>query len=241
MIYEKDTLAELANSIGEIRDVVFNNDTIILTPSNNGLKFINCIFDIHTKVFMENEQVTKDTLHKITERSEYNPGNYILGSCVIMKFRVDNTIKIYFNGNTTNCPIENVTHIIMDKKYYPFNLARISPHQIQQGNELIVYKAVQNAIVTLRIPADAKRCNNGIKHYDKSRCEKALVIRVERMPNGEEVIECVHGLYTHKMTYKVGEWAIPDSFDEDCRNECSHGIHFYMDKNEAIKYYDQYH
>ena len=36
--------------------------------------------------------------------------------------------------------------------------------------------------------------------------------------------------------YKVGELVIPDSFDENRWNECSHGIHFFINKQNAINY-----
>ena len=40
----------------------------------------------------------------------------------------------------------------------------------------------------------------------------------------------------HHVTYKVGEIVYPDSFDEDRWNECSHGIHFFVNKQDAINY-----
>ena len=42
---------------------------------------------------------------------------------------------------------------------------------------------------------------------------------------------------THaSLLYKVGEMVYPDSFDEDRWNECSNGIHFFINKQEAIDY-----
>lgn len=37
-------------------------------------------------------------------------------------------------------------------------------------------------------------------------------------------------------TYKVGEVVYPDSFDENRWCECSNGIHFFVDKKDAIDY-----
>lgn len=43
--------------------------------------------------------------------------------------------------------------------------------------------------------------------------------------------------YKYKKTaYKVGEVVYPDSFDENRWCECSNGIHFFVDKKDAIKY-----
>lgn len=36
--------------------------------------------------------------------------------------------------------------------------------------------------------------------------------------------------------YEVGKEVIPDSFDENRFNECSNGIHFFINKQEAINY-----
>ena len=37
-----------------------------------------------------------------------------------------------------------------------------------------------------------------------------------------------------KTLYKVGEMVYPDSFNEDRWNECSNGIHFFINKQDAI-------
>ena len=52
----------------------------------------------------------------------------------------------------------------------------------------------------------------------------------------EEVLEVVNHAYGQETRYKVGEMVYPDSFDEDRRNECSHGIHFFINKQDAIDY-----
>ena len=36
--------------------------------------------------------------------------------------------------------------------------------------------------------------------------------------------------------YKVGEIARSDSWDADRWNECSHGIHFFITRDEAVMY-----
>lgn len=36
--------------------------------------------------------------------------------------------------------------------------------------------------------------------------------------------------------YKVGEMVYPDSFDDNRFNECSHGIHFFIDRGEAERW-----
>ena len=39
-----------------------------------------------------------------------------------------------------------------------------------------------------------------------------------------------------KTIYKVGEIVHSDSWDSDRWNECSHGIHFFMTRDEVVRY-----
>lgn len=48
--------------------------------------------------------------------------------------------------------------------------------------------------------------------------------------------EVVNPNYEQNTIYRVGEMVYPDSFDDDRWNECSHGIHFFVDKRNAINY-----
>ena len=96
----------------------------------------------------------------------------------------------------------------------------------------IAWKKVDNKLVKLEIPEDAKRCSATSK---KCRCSKAKVLAITNLFETKTYDEVVNGNYA-PLTYKVGEMVYPDSFDEDRWNECSHGIHFFMDKEEAINW-----
>ena len=54
--------------------------------------------------------------------------------------------------------------------------------------------------------------------------------------DGEEHYDEVTNTNYNKTIYKVGEFVYPDSFDENRWNECSHGIHFFINKEDAINY-----
>ena len=87
-------------------------------------------------------------------------------------------------------------------------------------------------LVKLRIPEDARRLSAASK---KCRCDKAIVLDITSLDEEIHFDEVVN--YNHNETiYKVGEVVYPDSFDEDRWNECSHGIHFFVDKKDAIEY-----
>ena len=84
----------------------------------------------------------------------------------------------------------------------------------------------------LEIPEDARRCSATTQ---KCRCDKAKVLGITNIKTNE-VLESVVNSNYHETTYTVGEMVYPDSFDEDRWNECSHGIHFFINKQDALDY-----
>ena len=97
----------------------------------------------------------------------------------------------------------------------------------------IGWKKVKGCLIQLFIPEDAKRCSATTQ---KCRCEFAKVLSIVRIENGEELQSIENTSHTPSIVYKVGEIVKPDSFDEDRWNECSHGIHFFINKQDAINY-----
>ena len=97
----------------------------------------------------------------------------------------------------------------------------------------IGWKKVKGCLIQLFIPEDAKRCSATTQ---KCRCEFAKVLSIIRIENGEELQSIENTSYTPSIVYKVGEIVKPDSFDEDRWNECSHGIHFFINKQDALNY-----
>ena len=96
----------------------------------------------------------------------------------------------------------------------------------------IGWKKVDNYLIKLEIPEDAKRCS---ATTNKCRCDKAKVLSITSIKSGEEIQELCNDRYS-ACVYKVGEMVYPDSFDDDRWNECSKGIHFFINKQEAINY-----
>jgi uncharacterized protein YjbI with pentapeptide repeats len=89
--------------------------------------------------------------------------------------------------------------------------------------EFVAWKKTIEGVVKLLIPADAKR-SHGTER--KCRASKAVVLET---PNGKPA----HSLNDKKFVYEVGATVIPDSFDENRWETCSHGIHFYVTPEEA--------
>ena len=87
-------------------------------------------------------------------------------------------------------------------------------------------------LVKLQIPEDARRLSATTR---KCRCDKALVLDITSLDGNEHYDEVLNYNYTTTV-YKVGEKVYPDSFDENRWNECSNGIHFFINKQDAINY-----
>ena len=99
------------------------------------------------------------------------------------------------------------------------------------GWKKVVYK-LRAFIIKLEIPEDAKRCS---ATTNKCRCDKAKVLEITNILTNKNVKEVINYNYTNCI-YRVGEMVYPDSFNENRWNECSHGIHFFINKQDAINY-----
>lgn len=93
----------------------------------------------------------------------------------------------------------------------------------------------RQVLVKLEIAEDAKRSSAFGK---KCRCSKARVIGVftlDGQPLHDDVK--VRSFYDQAFMYEVGKTVAPVAeFDENWRDECSSGIHFFISKEDAINY-----
>ena len=96
----------------------------------------------------------------------------------------------------------------------------------------IGHKKANGCYIKLRIPASAKRSNATTR---KCRCSKAFVVEITNIKTGEEVSEIASD-YDENIIYKKGKYVLPDYFDENRWDECGNGIHFFMTREEAIRY-----
>lgn len=94
------------------------------------------------------------------------------------------------------------------------------------------WKKVNNYLIKLFIPEDAKRSS---ATTNKCRCDKAKVLEITNLETNEHINEIINDNYA-KCVYKVGEMVYPDKFDDNRWDECSNGIHFFVNKKEAIKF-----
>jgi hypothetical protein len=96
----------------------------------------------------------------------------------------------------------------------------------------IGFKKCQAGIIAkIQIPAKAKRMSSLVGR--KCRCSEAEVLELKK---GEMEVSIAYSQYKSSFVYEVGKTIKPDSYDDDIRVECSHGIHFFITREEAEKY-----
>ena len=101
-----------------------------------------------------------------------------------------------------------------------------------EEGEFIGYKKARNCLVKLLILEDSKRSSATTM---KCRCDKAKVLEIEDIVTGEN-INSVASSHDSNFIYEVGKIVKVDNFNEDRWNECASGIHFFMNRENAINY-----
>lgn len=111
-----------------------------------------------------------------------------------------------------------------------FPLSQLCP---TEGPFVGYKKLANNLVATLLIPKSAARVSSLGR---KCRASKAKVLSIEDPTSGKKFKSGYSYFYSQPLKYKVGRTIRPDSFDSDPSVDCSHGIHFFMTKEEAINY-----
>ena len=90
-----------------------------------------------------------------------------------------------------------------------------------------------SVIVKLSIPEDAKRLSATGR---KCRADKAVALEIQDIEGNTLDCEEVYSAHDKTFAYRVGETVTPkEPFDDDRWNECSSGIHFYINREEAVR------
>ena len=132
----------------------------------------------------------------------------------------------YTNLNDANLNNVNLNNAKTNIYTVGYNLA------CPEEGSFIGYKKAGKYIVKLLIMEDSKRSSATTL---KCRCDKAKVLDIEEIDTGRK-IKSVSSNYNINFVYKVGEIVKVDDFDENRWNECSSGIHFFVNKQNAIQY-----
>lgn len=105
-------------------------------------------------------------------------------------------------------------------------------HCPETGPILGYKKCVNDRLVQLLIPADAKRTSATLP---SCRCNKAKVLTIKNFDSTEEYEEA-WSLVDENFVYRKGEWVEVKDFNEDRWFDSTTGIHFWMSRDDAIGY-----
>lgn len=122
--------------------------------------------------------------------------------------------------------MENVKNL-----YYPMACP-------EEGSFIGYKKCISRAykkkvIVELGVLKEAKRSSATTR---KCRCSKAKVLSITNIDGSLYNGNTVMSAFDQSFIYRVGDVVEVDDFDENRWHECSTGIHFFMDRKEAVKY-----
>jgi len=107
------------------------------------------------------------------------------------------------------------------------------PIACPEEGSFTAWKKAKNYIIKLEVLEDAKRLSAANR---KCRCDKARVVAIENIDGSESRIAEVNSNYDKEFIYRVGEIVTVDDFDDDRWNECAPGIHFFITREEAVRY-----
>ena len=108
------------------------------------------------------------------------------------------------------------------------------PLQCPETGSFIGYKKAAGKIVMLEICADAKRSSATSR---KCRCSKAKVLGITNLDGSVSGLSGIGSDYNKNFIYHIGETVEVPDFDDNRWNECAAGIHFFITRDEAVKYY----
>lgn len=189
--------------------------------------------------------------------------NYIDCTCVGIHFEYVNTKPLYFfncyfygctfganplfifeSCNFESCDFKGTFETTLsacyfaDKTHVPY-----MPMACPADDEFIGWKVCRKSkldrtpyLVKLCIPEHAERTSGFGSR--KCRCNRACVLNILNIDGSQSRVGKVVSFWDGSFLYEKGHWIEVDDYDNDRRHECSRGIHFFMEQQEAINYYE---
>ena len=95
------------------------------------------------------------------------------------------------------------------------------------------WKKARGKIVKLFVPEDARRSSATGR---KCRCDKAIVLAIENIDGTDSGLSSITSDRDSEFVYTIGDTVTAPDFCEDRFKECAPGIHFFINRQEAVKY-----
>lgn len=102
-----------------------------------------------------------------------------------------------------------------------------------EKGSFIGFKKSGGKIVELMITEKAKRSSATTR---KCRCSEAVVLSITNIDGTNFDGEKVTSDYDKSFVYEVGKTISVNNFNENRWEECSAGIHFFLTRDEAVRY-----
>lgn len=136
-------------------------------------------------------------------------------------------------ANLINANLSNANLRYTDLSNIKINHCTLGYHlACPEEGSFIGYKKANKHLIKLLILEDSKRSSATTL---KCRCDKAKVLSITNIKTGKEISKIASD-YNPNFIYEVGKIVDVKDFDEDRWNECSTGIHFFINKESAINY-----
>ena len=107
------------------------------------------------------------------------------------------------------------------------------PMACPDTGSFVGWKKARGYIVELLIPEDARRSSSVGR---KCRCDKAIVLEIQTPDGAKAEVDTVTSSRDEKFLYTVGDTVTVPDFCEDRFRECAAGIHFFINRQEAVEY-----
>ena len=156
--------------------------------------------------YLEGANLRGADLEDANLEGAYLRGAYLGGANLRSAYLEDANFSEYTSFLASQCPIEG---------------------------SFIGWKKCGGYIVKLKICEDAERSSSTSL---KCRCSKAEVLEIQNLDGSVADITEICSNYDKNFIYKVGETIEVKDFDKCRWNECSNGIHFFIDRNVAVAY-----
>ena len=126
-----------------------------------------------------------------------------------------------YNADLRNADLRNAKNV----PYFPM----ICPEE----GDFIGWKKASNRIIKLHIPEDALRSSSTTR---KCRCSKAEVVEIYNFDGTIADERQVASSKDSSFVYEIGKTVEVKDFDTNRWEECTRGIHFFLNRQEAIYY-----
>lgn len=134
----------------------------------------------------------------------------------------------FFHSRIKNC---NISNIITDENTKYFK------QQCPESGSFIGWKKCildwRFYIVKLEISENSKRSS---ATTDKCRCSEAICLEIQTINGKKSKCKKVYSSFDECFSYEVGKTYKIEDFNDDRWNECSTGIHFFMNRKDAVEY-----